>query len=83
MACHPGPPISRFLRKASSTTGLPPHTYLIQTRVKKALENIAAGRQIARAACEVGFTDQSRLTRHFKRKTGFTPGQYRKIVQAS
>ena len=70
-----------FAREFKKETGLPPHAYLIQTRVKKAREMIAAGKQIAQAACETGFTDQSHLTRHFKRITGVTPGQYRKIVQ--
>jgi AraC-like DNA-binding protein len=29
-----------------------------------------------RVAMETGFTDQSHLTRHFKRAFGVTPGQY-------
>jgi len=42
---------------------------------------IPAGKSITMAAAETGFTDQSCLTRHFKRITGVTPGQYSKIVQ--
>jgi len=70
-----------FAREFKKETGLPPHTYLIQLRVKKAREMIAAGKSIAMAAIESGFTDQSHLNRHFKRITGITPGQYSKIVQ--
>ncbi len=70
-----------FAREFKKTLGLPPHTYLIQTRVKKSREMIAAGKPIAQTAIDTGFTDQSHLTRHFKRITGVTPGQYSKIVQ--
>jgi len=70
-----------FAREFKKETGLPPHAFLIQTRVKNARELIAAGKSIAMAAAESGFTDQSHLNRHFKRITGVTPGQYRKIVQ--
>jgi AraC-like DNA-binding protein len=61
--------------------GLPPHTYLTQTRVKQAKTLLGRGWPIAQVACEVGFADQSHLTRRFKRVVGITPGQYRKIVQ--
>ena len=70
-----------FAREFKKTLGLPPHTYLIQTRVRKAREMISAGKPIAQTAIDTGFTDQSHLTRHFKRITGVTPGQYSKIVQ--
>jgi AraC-like DNA-binding protein len=70
-----------FAREFKKALGLPPHTYLIQTRVRKAREMIAAGTKLAEVACAVGFTDQSHLTRQFKRITGVTPGQYSKIVQ--
>jgi AraC-like DNA-binding protein len=70
-----------FAREFKKSVGLPPHTFLIQTRVKKAREMIAAGAKLAEAACAAGFTDQSHLTRHFKRITGVTPGQYSKSVQ--
>lgn len=72
-----------FAREFKKEIGLPPHAYLIQTRVKKAREMITAGKSIAMAAVESGFSDQSHLNRHFKRITGVTPGQYRKIVQDS
>ena len=70
-----------FAREFKRATGLPPHTYLVQTRVKKAREMITAGKPIARVAADTGFTDQSHLTRHFKRITGATPGQFSKIVR--
>jgi AraC-like DNA-binding protein len=70
-----------FLRVFSEETGLTPHAYLTQVRVRRAKALIEKGWQVAAAACEVGFTDQSHLTRHFKRITGITPGYFSKIVQ--
>jgi AraC-like DNA-binding protein len=73
--------LARVFREA---VGLPPHAYLDQVRVERAKRLLAAGLPIARAAAEVGFADQSHLTRRFKRLVGVTPGQYRtgsKIVQ--
>ncbi len=62
-------------------TGVPPHAYLRQVRIRKAKELLAAGMPIADVAHNVGFTDQSHLNRWFKRLWGITPGQYRNSVQ--
>ncbi|MDY6987357.1 MAG: AraC family transcriptional regulator [Thermodesulfobacteriota bacterium] len=70
-----------FVRVFRKELGLPPHTYLTQVRVNRAKALLAKGRKIADTALQTGFVDQSHLTRHFKRITGVTPGQYRKIVQ--
>jgi AraC-like DNA-binding protein len=72
-----------FIRVFQKELGLPPHAYLTQARVNRAKTLLAKGRKIADTAFETGFVDQSHLTRHFKRITGVTPGQYRKIVQDS
>jgi AraC-like DNA-binding protein len=66
--------LARVFREA---IGLPPHTYLDQVRVERAKGLLAAGLPIARAAADVGFADQSHLSRRFKRLVGVTPGQYR------
>ena len=70
-----------FIRVFAAEAGLPPHTYLIQTRVRRAQRLLARGQSLSDAALAAGFSDQSHLTRHFKRIAGVTPGQYRKIVQ--
>ena len=59
--------------------GLPPHVYLKQVRVFKARELLGQGLPIAEAAAEAGFTDQSHLSRQFKKLLGITPGQYRRL----
>ncbi|RJL31222.1 AraC family transcriptional regulator [Bailinhaonella thermotolerans] len=71
-----------LLRAFKAVTGLPPHAYLNQLRVRRARELLDAGLPPARVAAEVGFADQAHLTRHFKRALGVPPGAYqRNIVQ--
>jgi AraC-like DNA-binding protein len=65
-----------LVRMFTSEVGLPPHAYLIQTRVMRACRLLRAGVPIAQAAVDVGFVDQSHLHRHFRRIMGMTPGTY-------
>jgi AraC family transcriptional regulator len=58
--------------------GMAPHQYLVQVRVQSAhslLSMSAEKRSLAEVAAAAGFSDQSHLTRHFKRAFGVTPGQ--------
>lgn len=57
-------------------TGLTPHAYLTQLRLKAAIRALERGATIAAAAVDAGFYDQSALTRHFKRAYGITPLQW-------
>jgi AraC-like DNA-binding protein len=72
-----------LLRLFKAAYGLPPHAYLTQLRVQRAKRLLRAGRPIAAVALDVGFTDQSHLTRHFKRIVGVPPGQYAPKVNTS
>ncbi len=65
-----------LLRVFREEVGLPPHAYLIGVRIRRARELLAAGCPVGRAAAETGFADQSHLSHQFKRKFGYTPGQY-------
>lgn len=58
------------------STGLTPHAYLTQLRLKAAIGALGRGATIAAAALDAGFYDQSALTRHFKRSYGITPLQW-------
>ncbi len=57
-------------------TGLPPHAYLVHVRLRHAKRLLARGESIIDTALATGFTDQSHLTRWFKKIMGVTPGQY-------
>lgn len=65
-----------FSRVFKEATGQSPHQYLIALRIEQARQLLQAGNMnIAEVAVTVGFSDQSHLTRHFKRLTGLTPKQ--------
>jgi AraC-like DNA-binding protein len=70
-----------LIRVFKAETGLTPHRYLSQIRVRRAEQLIRQGHDLADAAYGVGFADQSHLNRHFKGITGITPGTYRNFVQ--
>ncbi|HLT62017.1 MAG TPA: AraC family transcriptional regulator [Microlunatus sp.] len=65
-----------LVRSFAREYGLPPHQYLTGRRVDRARRLLLAGRGPAEVAAEVGFHDQSHLTRHFRRVLGVTPGRY-------
>lgn len=65
-----------FLREFKKHTGLPPHGWLVQVRLRKARELLKQGVNIATTAQQCGFSDQSHFNRHFKRAMGVTPFQY-------
>jgi AraC-like DNA-binding protein len=67
-----------FARAFEREVGLPPHTYLEGVRIRKAREFLDRGETLVSAALLVGYSDQSHLTRRFKRFLGFTPGKYAK-----
>ncbi|ANZ21221.1 Helix-turn-helix domain [Streptomyces noursei ATCC 11455] len=49
-------------------------------RVELARRLLLDGRTPTAVAAEIGFYDQSHLTRHFKRILGVTPGRYARAV---
>jgi AraC-like DNA-binding protein len=65
-----------FNRVFSEQFGMPPHAFQTQLRVLRAKTLLRQGWTISQAASETGFADQSHFTRHFKRLTVITPGQY-------
>ncbi len=54
-----------------------PHSFLTDIRIRAARKRLRQGGQPAEIALECGFADQAHFTRHFKARTGLTPGQYR------
>ncbi|HEX4225765.1 MAG TPA: AraC family transcriptional regulator [Pseudonocardiaceae bacterium] len=67
---------TRLIRAFSKRFAIPPHLYLTGRRVEMARQLLLSGMPAGAVAAEVGFYDQSHLTRHFKRMLGVTPGRY-------
>jgi AraC-like DNA-binding protein len=65
----------------TKVVGIAPHAFLRQVRVKNAKRLLLEGQGIAEVALACGFSDQSHLTRWFKRLWSVTPAQYRNSVQ--
>jgi AraC-like DNA-binding protein len=74
--------VSRFqlLRGFARETGITPHAYLIQRRVRRVRQLLAEGRTPAQAAIEAGFADQSHMSRAFVRQVGVTPSRYQAAI---
>jgi len=72
--------LSQFalLRVFRAATGLPPHAYLNQLRVRRARRLLDDGLPAAEVAARTGFADQAHLTRHFKRVVGVPPAAYQR-----
>jgi AraC-like DNA-binding protein len=72
--------LSQFalLRAFRAATGLPPHAYLNQLRVRRARRLLDDGLPAAEVAAQTGFADQAHLTRHFKRVVGVPPAAYQR-----
>jgi AraC-like DNA-binding protein len=69
---HPAHLVRAFTRRFA----IPPHLYLTGRRVEMARQLLLSGQPAGAVAAEVGFYDQSHLTRHFKRMLGVSPAKY-------
>lgn len=67
---------SRLAHVFLDTVGVSPYYYLIQYRVQRAKMMLCGRMPLAEVAACTGFADQAHFTRHFKRMTALTPGQY-------
>lgn len=65
---------ARCFRKA---TGLPPHAWLMQQRIARARALLREGCLPLAVATQLGFADQSHLSRQFKKVYGVGPRAYR------
>ncbi|WP_313027126.1 AraC family transcriptional regulator [Pseudomonas lopnurensis] len=68
----------RLSRAFKAAFGLAPHAYLVQLRLARARQLLAAGQPPALVAMTLGFADQSHLGRWFRRAYGLTPAHYRR-----
>ena len=65
-----------LIRVFRASFGLPPYKYLEQVRIQQARRLIRHGFPLTHVVHATGFSDQSHLTRYFKRIVGVTPGIY-------
>lgn len=72
-----------FARVFRRATGMPPHTWLMQQRIATARELLQSGCLPVEVATQLGFADQSHLSRQFKQVYGVGPAAYRSARQFS
>lgn len=75
--------LSRYavLRAFRREVGIAPYSFVTQVRIEQAKRLLRAGVGIAGVSQRVGFSDQSHLTRHFKRFVGVTPGAFSRAAR--
>lgn len=69
--------VFRFAHLFKAVVGMGPIAYRNQCRVNAAKRLLRSCRPISEIALELGFADQSHLTRHFQRIVGTSPNRYR------
>lgn len=79
MAALTGLPERTFKRRFQQATGMSPLDYIHTVRLEEAKQMLESGTlPIEAVAQEVGYQDSAFFSRLFRRKTGLTPGQYRR-----
>ena len=66
-------------RRFRAEVGLSPYAYLLRLRISRAKELLRLGWSASLVASEVGFYDQSQMTRHFARVVGVPPALYSRM----
>lgn len=75
---------SHFSHAFKASTGVPPHQWQLQARIRRGQEMLVAGdRPLTEIAVEAGFSDQAHFTRVFRRLVGETPAAWRKSRRGS
>ena len=70
-----------FTRVFKSEIGLPPYAFFEQVRIAHAHDLIHQGHDLSSVAYQLGFSDQSHLTRHFHRGSFTTPGRLAQLTR--
>ena len=74
---------AHFLRAFQAATGVTPHQYVLDVRLRRAQERLKqANSNIIDVAMSCGFSSQSHMTSVFRRYLEMTPGEYRRNVKS-
>ncbi|MCE5205318.1 MAG: response regulator [Porphyromonadaceae bacterium] len=72
--------VSQLNKKLNATTGYPASTYILQVKLSHAKKILASqNKTIGEVASECGVYDINYFSRVFKKHTGVTPSQYRRL----
>ncbi|HLZ77215.1 AraC family transcriptional regulator [Phenylobacterium sp.] len=75
--------VGHFSRAFRKSTGLAPHTWLLQARVEHAMTLLRQPNEaLSEIALACGFVDQSHFTRVFVQRVGLTPGAWRRVTMS-
>jgi len=78
LAALTGLSIDHFARAFHQSVGVPPHAYLLQRRLEHVQHMLRETHApLSEIALATGFSDQSHLSRHFRRWAGMSPSQVR------
>jgi transcriptional regulator GlxA family with amidase domain len=78
LAALTGLSLSHFSHAFKRSTGMPPHRWQLQARIRRAQELLVATAQpLSEVATQTGFADQAHFTRVFRRVAGMTPRVWR------
>ncbi|MDH6170202.1 AraC family transcriptional regulator [Variovorax boronicumulans] len=70
---------SHFIKAFKASVGLPPHQWVLLQRVERAKQLMqGTAMTLADIAVEVGFNDQSHLTRRFRQAVGTAPAAWKR-----
>jgi len=71
---------SHLIRAFKQETGLTPHAFLVDRRVRLARRLLRSGLTPVEVAAAAGFADQPHMTRAFKARIGVTPGAFARMT---
>jgi AraC-like DNA-binding protein len=79
LAKETGLATAKFFEEFKRETGLPPHAYLLNCRIRCAQEMLKCGKQSIDAISDMlRFSSRQHFSTIFKRTVGIPPGQYRR-----
>jgi AraC family transcriptional regulator len=72
--------VYHFARAFKQSFGAPPHRYLMAGRIDRAMSLLQnAALSVTQIGIQVGFRETSSFTRAFRKSTGLTPTEYRRL----